>query len=313
MTTQLSCHLVSVIIPCYNKAEYLPTALESLIEQTYRNLEILVIDDGSHDESVAVTKAFAERDSRIRLFQKTNGGAGSARNFGIDHATGKYVAFLDGDDFWHPSKVEFHMRHFAANPDLGVSYSGTKFVGADGKPLPHARVPKTSGLSPYYLYCRNPITNGSNAVFLREIFDFHRFDESLPHSEDVDCWLRVAFAPPARWKFGGIPEKLTYYRVHTSSKSHKFSKHYESAKRIWEKSKEYAPEAASQFASLAEAFLLRFYARRAISAKDDAAARRYLRDAFTKDARILLREPLQTAVTLLAAMMPLSLLKASAK
>jgi glycosyltransferase involved in cell wall biosynthesis len=296
--------LTSVIIPCYNMEAFLPAALNSLLAQTAGNLQILVIDDGSSDGSANVAKEFAARDPRIQLFQKVNGGLSSARNYGLDRATGEFVAFLDGDDFWHPEKVERHLLHFAHHSKIGISYSATQFVGMDGRSLRHSRKPKMARLSPYYLYCRNPITNGSNAVFRREIFDHHRFDETLPNNQDVDCWLRIAFAPPACWEFGGIPERLTYYRVNSGGLSHDFSKHYECARRVWEKSKSYAPEIATQFAGLAEAFQLRFYARRAISARDFQAARSYLRLALEKDARILLREPVQTLVTLLVSLLP---------
>jgi glycosyltransferase involved in cell wall biosynthesis len=290
--------------------QFLPAALESSIAQTHRALQILVVDDGSRDGTAAVAKTFAARDSRICLLQKPNGGLSSARNHGLDFATGKFVAFLDGDDFWHPAKVERHLAHFAANRSLGVSYSGTRFVNMNGAPMFHSRVPKTHSISKYYLYCRNPITNGSNAVFLREIFDYHRFDESLSNNQDVDCWLRIAFAPPAHWAFGGVPEVLTFYRVNMSGLSNDFSKHYECARRVWEKSKSYAPEIAAEFASLAEAFQLRFYARRAISARDLSSARKYIRLALAKDARIFFREPIQTAATLLAALAPPGLFRA---
>lgn len=298
--------LVSVIVPCFNAARFLSQTLDSLRSQTYRNLEILVIDDGSIDETASIAKAFAERDERMVLLRKFNGGLASARNFGLDHASGKYVAFIDGDDFWAPGKVEKHVAHLEADGGVGISYSGTQYVDSAGEPLRHCRLPKTRSISAYYLYCRNPITTGSTAVFRREVFDYHRFDErmvgALGGNEDVDCWLRIAFAPPRKWKFEGIPELLTFYRINPSGLSHDFDRHLASARYTWAKSFAYAPEIAARYAQLAEAFQLRFYARRAIASKQFTAARRFIWLALRTDPRILIREPAHTGVTLLAAL-----------
>ena len=94
--------LVSVVIPCCNAEAFLPETLGSVCGQTYRELEILVVDDGSKDRTADIAREFAARDPRVRLVQKPNGGLSSARNFGIDHARGKYLSFVDGDDLWVP-------------------------------------------------------------------------------------------------------------------------------------------------------------------------------------------------------------------
>ena len=94
---------VSAIIPCFNAEAFLAETLASVCGQTYAALEILVVDDGSKDRTAEIAREFAARDQRVRLVQKPNGGLSSARNFGLDHATGKYVAFVDGDDLWAPA------------------------------------------------------------------------------------------------------------------------------------------------------------------------------------------------------------------
>ena len=295
--------LVSVVVPCFNAAAFLAETLRSVCGQTYRQLEILIVDDGSTDGTAAIATEFARGDDRVRLLQKPNGGLSSARNFGIDHARGKYISFVDGDDLWVPSKIEKHVAHLESDEAIGVSYSATQFINTSGGKL-HRRFPKMRNLSDYDLFCRNPITTGSTAVFRREVFEHHRFDETLFGYEDVDCWLRIAFAPPAKWRFEGIPELLTLYRVHSQSLSNKYDQQHESAVRAWKKSFEYAPEQARQFASLAEAFQLRFYARRAIASRNFPAARQLMFRAIKADPRILYREGVRTWFSLLVSLLP---------
>ena len=91
--------LLSIIVPVYNKEKYLKRSLESILNQTYRNIEVIIIDDGSNDESLLICKKYAEQDSRIKLFTKTNGGVSSARNLGLDKCKGEYIAFVDPDDY----------------------------------------------------------------------------------------------------------------------------------------------------------------------------------------------------------------------
>ena len=296
--------LVSVVIPCYNAEAFLPETLGSVCGQTYRELEILVVDDGSKDRTADIAREFAARDPRVRLVQKPNGGLSSARNFGIDHATGKYLSFVDGDDLWVPTKIEKHVAHLESDEAIGVSFCATQFVNTTGRRL-HSRFPKMRNLSEYDLFCRNPITTGSTAVFRREVFEHHRFDETLFGYEDVDCWLRIAFAPPAKWRFEGIPELLTIYRVHAESLSNKYDQQHESAERALKKSFEYAPEQARKYARLAEAFQLRFYARRAIASRNFPVARHFIWRALRADPRILCHEGVRTWVTLLASLLPL--------
>ncbi len=294
--------LVSVVIPCYNMEPYLAQTLESVINQTYKNLEVIVVDDGSKDKTADVAREFEKRDPRVKLLVQANKGASAARNNGLDHAKGKYIALTDGDDWWDLTKIEKHVAHLEKNPDVGCSYSATQFVTLGGKLL-HCRFPKTHNLSDYYLYCRNPITNGSTPVFRREVFDEHRFDEDKPRNNDVDCWLRICFTPPRKWKLEGINEALTFYRVTPGSLSDKLDKHYDACVHTWQKSYQYAPDIAKKFAKLAEAFQLRNYARRAFSMRQAADCRRFMFQAMKTDMRIFFYEPFNSFATLAAALL----------
>ena len=184
-----------------------------------------------------------------------------------------------------------------------MSFCATQFVDEGGHAL-HVRVPALHDLDDYYLYCRNPLTNGSVGVFRREVFEQHRFDERKARNNDVDCWLRIAFTEPGKWVFEGIPDVLTYYRVTPSSLSTAAEAHLAACRDTWAKSCSYAPAVAKRYAGLAEAFQLRFYARRAVAECDLHAARGYIFGALKSSPLILFKEGLITLQTLLASLLP---------
>lgn len=226
--------LVSVIVPVYNAAKYLGRALQSVICQSHRNIEILIVLDGPTDDSVEVAKSY--HDSRIRIFEREHQGAAAARNFGIKNAKGENVAFLDADDFWDSSKLEKHLKHFKRNPSIGVSFSCSAFVNEAGESFGLYQTPKLKNIANgYQCYC-NPIGNGSTAVVRKSILDefvksksseenrHQYFRENLPQAHDYLFWLELSEA--TNCKFEGIPEILTYYRIHSESLSANIKKQY---------------------------------------------------------------------------------------
>lgn len=117
---------VSVIIPVYNADKYIAATVESVLAQTYKNFEILIIDDGSPDKSLKVCQQF--QDSRIKIICQANRGLPGARNTGIRHAQGDYIAFLDADDIWLPNKLEKHVNHLNNSPTVGISFCYSAFI-----------------------------------------------------------------------------------------------------------------------------------------------------------------------------------------
>ena len=107
--------LISVIIPIYNLEKYLSVCLESIINQTYSNLEILCVDDGSTDKSAIVCEEYAEKDDRVKLFKIENGGVGNARNYALNHMSGDWFAFVDGDDWLEPNYFEVLLKNAIEN------------------------------------------------------------------------------------------------------------------------------------------------------------------------------------------------------
>lgn len=121
---------VTIVIPVYNVEAYIYQAIESVLAQTYPYFEVILVNDGSKDHSVEVCQKFD--DPRIKILHQENQGPAAARNHGIRHAKGEYVAFLDGDDLWTPDKLVKHVEHLDRNPEVGVSFCPSRFIDDRG-------------------------------------------------------------------------------------------------------------------------------------------------------------------------------------
>jgi glycosyltransferase involved in cell wall biosynthesis len=217
--------VVSVVIPVYRSERYVAATLRSVLAQTFTDFEVIVVDDGSPDRSIAICKAFD--DPRIRYVHQSNAGLAAARNAGIRNARGDYIAFIDSDDLWAPEKLERHVAHLRAAPEVGVSYSLSAFIDEDGAPLGSYQMLGGGPLKPVDCFVRNPIGNGSNAVVRAALFretppagravkDF-LFDEDLRQAEDYELWVRIATL--SEWRIERLPWPLTYYRINRASLS----------------------------------------------------------------------------------------------
>lgn len=302
--------LVSVVMPLYNSAATVRESLESILAQTYSNLEILVVDDGSTDEGVALCRSYD--DPRIRIVQQQNRGLAGARNTGIRVSSGAIVAFLDSDDLWLPEKVAMHVNHLQSHPEVGVSYSRSAFIDAAGESLGIYQTPQLQGITPELILCRNPISNGSCVVMRREVLDGIRFkanlygatesywfDDSFRQSEDIECWLRIALQ--TSWGIEGIAEPLTLYRVSSGGLSANVEKQFASWQRVLDKTAGYAPELIRRHGRRARAYQLRYLARRATRERERGPAMRLTVQALGAHWQILLEEPGRTLVTMAAA------------
>ena len=196
---------VAVIIPTYNRANVIACALRSVLNQTYKKLEVIVVDDGSTDDTQRVVESFA--DPRVSYFRcETNLGATAARNLGIKKSTAEFIAFQDSDDEWLCEKLEKQMAVFAqAGANVGVVYSG--FFRVDGKMAtyyPPDTVLKKSGDILESLLRSNFVTTQA-AVVRRECFlSSGMFDERLPRFQDWELFIRLA----KRYEFKCIDEPL---------------------------------------------------------------------------------------------------------
>lgn len=203
---------VSVIIPSYNYARYVREAIDSVLAQARPPLEIIVVDDGSTDDTATVLATYGDR---IRVFQQKNQGVAIARNTGIAAARGEYVAFMDADDIWLPRKLELQMARFDADPALGLVACGLESFDPDGR-IVEVRVKAAEGRVASALLRMEPdIIHGPGSTMVvpkRVAEEIEGFDRRLPPSEDWDFCYRVA----ARYAIGNVPEVLVRYRLHGS-------------------------------------------------------------------------------------------------
>lgn len=202
--------LVSVIIPNYNYATYLGEAIESALGQSYPDVEVIVVDDGSTDGSEAVVRRYGER---VRWLRQPRQGVSACRNLGVQVSRGALVAFLDADDCWLPRKLERQVDAWLAEPDLGLMHCGVRLIDEAGRPA-GSRLDGLAGwIAAEMLLFRRPtiLMAGSGALVPRETFDkVGGFDTRLSTSADWDFCYRVA----VRQRVGFVPEELICVRMH---------------------------------------------------------------------------------------------------
>lgn len=189
----ISAPTVSVVVPAYNAAWCIERAVRSVLAQTYRDFELIVVDDGSSDNTARVLSPFA---AALRVVAKQNGGLSSARNAGVRAARGDLVAFLDADDWWEPTKLARQAALMAARPDLAFCSTAARLVAPDGTPLgewPCGCATTHPTLDALFL-CNGTIAGSGSAVMARAdaLARAGPFDERLRSLEDVDMWMRLA-------------------------------------------------------------------------------------------------------------------------
>ena len=202
---------VSVIIPTYNRCDVITKAVESVLAQSERDLEVIVVDDGSEDDTRSIVGSL--NDSRVSYCYKKNGGAASARNFGLSKAVGKYVAFLDSDDFWPERYLEVMLTPLQINSEFGAAYSPITVVYPDGsKVTSYKRPDGKNGWITLDLFKRGFIWP-SAAVFQRSAWTDFYFDEALRTSEDSDAFLRLSM----RTQFLFVPDVEAFHTISRDS------------------------------------------------------------------------------------------------
>ncbi len=205
---------VSVVLATRNQGRWLPETLASVRAQTFDDWELLVADDGSTDDTAAVVAAID--DSRIHWLPGRTAERSAARNRALAAAKGRYVAFLDGDDCWHPDKLARQVAALDAAPDAALCYTIARYVDASGAPLSHRKpdVPPTGRVFPR-LVRGNCIILASVMAPRERVAAAGGFDETLPvfGAEDWGLWLRLARRAPVV----AIAEELTFYRRHTGN------------------------------------------------------------------------------------------------
>lgn len=207
---------VSVIIPCYNQARFLDEAIDSVLAQRFRNCEIIVVDDGSTDE----TRLIAESFDQVRYVREINRGLASARNVGLKTSNGNYVVFLDADDRLLPNALQNGVESLEARPDCAFAYGHVNLIASDGSPLPTPRQIPVSENHYLELLRHNYIWTTGAVVYRRKVLELvGAFNESLSGSADFDLNARIARLSPVCCADKAVLE----YRRHTESMSHDYA------------------------------------------------------------------------------------------
>jgi glycosyltransferase involved in cell wall biosynthesis len=210
---------VDVIIPAFNASKYLPAALESVGSQTFEDWQIVLVDDGSTDNTAEVVAPFIDRfGPKLRYIRQENHGMSAARNTAIRASTSEFIALLDADDVWIPSRLAESVQAFAAQPRAGIAYGLITYMDQEGRPLGtfEGNVGHAEGRIAPYIYMRKVELPCVTVTIRRACIDeVGLFDETMRSTEDRDLWLRIAL----RHEVAFIPKVLAYYRTSPGSVS----------------------------------------------------------------------------------------------
>ena len=228
--------LISIVIPVYNAEKYLGGCLNSIQNQTYKNFEVILVNDGSIDHSETICKEFVEVDTRFRYFLKVNGGASSARNFGLDHVTGDFITFIDADDWVDENHLEVLINNIKENnSDMAVSsikkfdnvssFEFRVYSNQEKYLLNYNKLNRDEFLVilPKLIHASNSYKIAASKLFKKELVKDIRFDESIVYGEDLDFFFKI---------YNNINsisyvDEVTYvYRLHDESTSSKFNQQY---------------------------------------------------------------------------------------
>jgi len=206
--------LISVIIPTFNNETTIGETINSVLNQTWKNLELIVVNDGSQDSTLDIINSIA--DSRIKVFSYPNAGVAASRNRGISQAKGEFISFLDADDLWTIDKLETQLKALQENPQAAVAYSWTDHIDRNNQFLRGGSRHLLNGDVYAELLKSNFVASGSNilvrAQALKEVGDFNK---SLTPAEDWDMYLRLA----SRYHFVAVPSPQILYRITSTSAS----------------------------------------------------------------------------------------------
>lgn len=271
--------LLSVVIPNYNTADYIVPAVESVLRQTFSRLEVIVIDDGSCDDSIQRIQAIS--DPRLTCAVQENRGLAGARNSGILLARGAYIGFLDSDDIWFPEKAEIQISLLDANPRIGFTYSFSEYLQEDGTRSGQFLTSRLRRPTSMDLVFRNHIGNGSTPIIRMACFGkVGHFDEKLKYCEDIEMWIRISAY--SGYQLHCVPKALTGYRVRKGSMSSTVQRMIPDAEIAVQRFRILLPEMSAAASNRAFAQILRVASRKAFSSGDREASKALLLKAWQR-------------------------------
>jgi len=295
---------ISIIMPVYNGEKSLPASIDSILAQSYESWELIIIDDGSTDNSYSLAKSYTLSDQRIRSYHRQNSGPSSARNYAISISRGEYVAFLDADDQWSRHRLLDLIYKFQTLPKAGVLFTRTRFVDAKtGKP--GALTPHIPRLNAATLLSENPACSTSNIMCKQEVLQrLGGFKAGLDYAEDQDWLLRVAL--DGTYEICGVNTEGLYYASTPDSQSSDL----EAMRRGWvhlvTDARKTHPEIIDRLRPSASAKFYRYLARRALRMRTPSAAFKYLLASMRHDPSLILKQPKRTGLTWLGTFLSLT-------
>jgi glycosyltransferase involved in cell wall biosynthesis len=274
--------LISVIIPVYNGEKTIRETIESVLNQTFRDFELIILNDGSQDSTLEVVSSI--QDSRLKVFSYPNAGLATSRNRGTFHAVGEYISFIDADDLWTPDKLETQLKALQDNPEAAVAYSWTNYIDESGQFLRRGGYLTANGNVYAKLLVVDFLENGSNPLIRRQaLIQVGGFDESLPAAEDWDILLRLA----AQYSFVAVPYPQILYRVSASSMSAHVVRQETACLKVLERAFKQAPESLQYLKKYSMANLYRYLSFKVLDAyperKRGLIAARFLWKLITND------------------------------
>ncbi|MBW8010755.1 MAG: glycosyltransferase [Chloroflexi bacterium] len=242
---------LSIVIPTYNRGHYIFECLQSIWDQGYQDYEILVVDDGSTDNTLEILQPLIE-NKKVKLLHQTKSGAAAARNKGVINATGELIAFLDSDDIFYPSKLKKQAEYMDQHPSVMILHSNFNKFDDFGNDLGTKYTSFFSGhIYPEILLYWEMLMATSCVIVRADLFnEIGLFDEDLTSAEDLDLWARIA----RKYPIHHMPEILAGIRVHPQNISVDKSK-------MAERHLKYLHKAAKEDPNLGEAFEKKMYSR----------------------------------------------------
>ncbi len=280
--------VLSIVIPAFNVETYIADAISSALAQTFRKIEVIVVDDGSTDGTPGIVAGFS--DPRLRVIRQENGGLSSARNTGIAAARGRYVGLLDGDDRWYRRKAERHLAIMEADPGIVVTFCHSAYIDERGAET--GRVLTTGPARPGLrdLVLRNVLSNGSTPIVRADGFlRAGVFDTTLRSCEDWEMWVRLLRETSGAAVL--VPELLTAYRINTQSLSFNFAKFLDNARLASAKMRAETPGLPDRLFARGLAMCYRIAGSKALKIDDRKTALRLFGQALQISPELALVDP----------------------
>ncbi len=285
---------VSVVIPAYNSGRFINATIESALGQTLEDFEIVVVDDGSTDDTLARVRGF--RAARIHVIERAHAGAPAALNTAVAASRGDYIAFLDHDDLWLPSKLARHVDFLDRNPGVAATFCWSGLIDENGRRIELHPAHWRGAITFRQLLEDNVVGSSSTVVMRRSaILAVGGFDEQFPRCHDSDLMLRIALA----WPEGvcAIPEELTLYRRHPRQMSRDWRQMHREWNAMMEKCRRAKPDPTRAAEPRARSNIYRYFAYLAYEGAEFGQALDFVGRSFRADPRAFLTDPRNWKIT----------------